>query len=106
MWLVSLLPQCLLVWLQKSLPQWFLPDTVVVKKQKPNRFEDLANERHYHQLLKDLQGTYIPHLFGDTTIDSQSGQVPTLLLEFVRGKTLFDLSINDLVSDSALESIK
>lgn len=105
LWLVVLLPKLLQCWIQRPFPQWFLPETILVKERNPDRPEDLDNERHYYQHLQDLQGTYIPRFFGEAAVYSDAGRTPALLLEYVRGTSLHALPIKRLVSRKALKDI-
>lgn len=66
-------------------------NTVIVKQQKDGWEEEFWNEKNTYDRLQDLQGTVIPHLYGQGTLDG----LPALILSEVIGPTLYDIARND-----------
>ncbi|KAK4107444.1 hypothetical protein N656DRAFT_785218 [Canariomyces notabilis] len=80
----------------KPPPLLGLPPTVILKKRKADWEEEFEKEKQAYDVLKPIQGTIIPHFYGEAVYDGS----PTLVLSFIVGKTLFelwrDLPENDL----------
>ncbi|KAK3311912.1 hypothetical protein B0H66DRAFT_506442 [Apodospora peruviana] len=70
------------------LPEWFLPATVILKTQKDGWEDEFQTEKRAYDILKPIQGTTIPHFFGETVYNGS----PTLVLSVIDGTTLFDLA--------------
>ncbi|KAF4957889.1 hypothetical protein FGADI_2718 [Fusarium gaditjirri] len=51
-------------WLQSKFPEWFLPDKIVLKRQKENWEEEFDHEIVAYNRLRPLQGLTIPKLYG------------------------------------------
>ncbi|KAG5771619.1 hypothetical protein H9Q72_001925 [Fusarium xylarioides] len=51
-------------WLQNKFPEWFLPERIVLKSQKPNWEEEFDKELEAYHKLQPLQGAFIPRFFG------------------------------------------
>ncbi|EXL71706.1 hypothetical protein FOPG_12590 [Fusarium oxysporum f. sp. conglutinans race 2 54008] len=51
-------------WLQSKFPEWFLPDKIVLKRQKENWEEEFDHEVIAYNRLRPIQGLTIPKLYG------------------------------------------
>ncbi|KAF5717571.1 hypothetical protein FMUND_5664, partial [Fusarium mundagurra] len=51
-------------WLQSKFPEWFLPDKIVLKRQKENWEEEFDHEIIAYNRLRPIQGLTIPKLYG------------------------------------------
>lgn len=69
-------------------PEWVLPTNVILKKQKEDWEEEFETEIRAYELLRPLQGTVIPHFYGQATYDA----TPTLVLSNMAGTNLYDLA--------------
>ncbi|KAF5620250.1 hypothetical protein F52700_11571 [Fusarium sp. NRRL 52700] len=70
--------------LQHKFPEWFLPDKIILKSQKPNWEEEFDKELEAYHKLQRLQGTVIPRFHG--TI--QFNNVSSMILSDVGGHCL------------------
>lgn len=104
-WLVSHFPRRLRDLLRKRLlPAWFLPETVFLKQRNPTRADDHPNELFIYRHLGRLD--CIPHLFGPATVRGpHSTEIPALLLEHIRGTSLWDIPLEGQMSPEAREAI-
>ncbi|KAL2015108.1 hypothetical protein VTK56DRAFT_6308 [Thermocarpiscus australiensis] len=93
---VSLCP-----WIKARWPEWFLPPTVILKKRKDKWEEEFEKEKQAYGVLKPIQGTIIPHFYGEAVYDGS----PTLVLSFIDGKTLLDLW-HSLTEDSLRQRLE
>ncbi|KAF5717857.1 hypothetical protein FMUND_5527 [Fusarium mundagurra] len=71
-------------WLQNKFPEWFLPERIVLKSQKPNWEEEFDKELEAYHKLQPLQGTFIPRFFGMI----QYNNICTLILSDIGGECL------------------
>ncbi|KAF5714135.1 hypothetical protein FGLOB1_3635 [Fusarium globosum] len=71
-------------WLQNKFPEWFLPERIVLKSQKPNWEEEFDKELKAYHKLQLLQGTFIPRFFGMI----QHNNIRTLILSDIGGECL------------------
>ncbi|KAH6623797.1 hypothetical protein F5144DRAFT_371867 [Chaetomium tenue] len=85
------LPVLFQSWVQAILPEWFLPDHVVLKQQKQGEVEkEIAEELFdaeadaYHR-LKPLQGVVIPTCYGRVSYNGTRA----LVLERIGGVSMF-----------------
>ena len=67
--IIGLLPDFAQSWLQAAFPEWFLPDRVVLKIQKPGEEKEIMEEYFHTEVtaysqLKPLQGVVIPRFYG------------------------------------------
>lgn len=63
------MPQPVLSWLVRLLPEWFLPPTVILKERNGEKpAESYENELDTYHHLRSLQGTYIPRLYGEAAV--------------------------------------
>lgn len=60
---------------------------MILKKRKADWEEEFENEKQAYDVLEPIQGTIIPHFYGEAVYDRS----PTLVLSFTDGKTLVDL---------------
>lgn len=83
-------------WLKDLRPEWFLPSTVILKKEMPKEndeqgiqsYKDMfENERGVYEVLKPLQGTVIPCYYGLASYDGCRAHV----LSDVCGKRLWEI---------------
>jgi hypothetical protein len=51
-------------WLQSRFPEWFLPERIVLKRQKENWEEEFDHEVVAYNRLRPIQGLTIPKLYG------------------------------------------
>jgi len=75
----------------KSLwPGPFLPDCVILKIRKPEpEWEaEWDNERRMYKRLENLQGSFIPILYGEADYGGQ----PALVLSYIHGLPLFEVT--------------
>ncbi|ESZ96260.1 hypothetical protein SBOR_3315 [Sclerotinia borealis F-4128] len=70
-------------------PEGFLPSTVILKKRKPDWDEEFETEKRMYRHLAPLQGTVIPHYYGEAVYDGS----PALVLSDIGGEILEDDSI-------------
>ncbi|KAL8377060.1 hypothetical protein RB595_007953 [Gaeumannomyces hyphopodioides] len=52
--------------LEARWPEWFLPDRIILKREKPNWKEEFDNEVGMYKLLAPLGGHVVPKLYGQT----------------------------------------
>ncbi|KAK4649711.1 uncharacterized protein QC761_0024170 [Podospora bellae-mahoneyi] len=112
-WLLFWMPQ-LVCWLQRLLPEWFLPTTVILKERNPTKADDYENEIDTYLHLRSLQGTHIPRLFGEVTVSDPHAQryriskrpTPAILLENVEGVSLYNLPTEELGNPDLLRGLK
>ncbi|EJT79490.1 hypothetical protein GGTG_04574 [Gaeumannomyces tritici R3-111a-1] len=64
--LSCLLPTAWRERLEARWPEWFLPDDLVMKREKPNWQEEFDNEVDIYKLLAPLGGHVVPKLYGQT----------------------------------------
>ncbi|PNY27840.1 Uncharacterized protein TCAP_02243 [Tolypocladium capitatum] len=64
--LLQHLPRTFQLWLIANWPEWFLPPTVILKRQKPGWREEFDREVNAYHQLESLQGDVIPQLYGQT----------------------------------------
>lgn len=91
---LSLLPQCVQLWVQRLLPEWFLPSEIVLKCQKKAtdvehgdevEFENLfESEYKAYKRLKPIQGLLVPTCYETTKYRDRNA----LILERLPGPTL------------------
>ncbi|KAK4654800.1 hypothetical protein QC762_0069350 [Podospora pseudocomata] len=113
-WLSLWMPQLVRSWLQRLLPEWFLPTTVILKERNPTKADSYENEIDTYLHLRSLQGTYIPRLFGEVTVSDPHAQryqiskrpTPAILLENVEGVSLYNLPTEELGNPRLLEELK
>ncbi|KAF4423770.1 hypothetical protein F53441_14246 [Fusarium austroafricanum] len=51
-------------WVESKFPEWFLPDRIVLKSQKPDWEEEFDNELLAYNKLQPVQGITVPKLYG------------------------------------------
>ncbi|KAK4243264.1 hypothetical protein C7999DRAFT_36416 [Corynascus novoguineensis] len=113
-WLLSWTPQLVRSWLQRLLPEWFLPTTVILKERNPQKADGFENEIATYQHLRPLQGHCIPRMFGEVaSYDHEQSRyqmskrpIPGLLLEKVEGVSLHSLPAEELRNPRLLEDLK
>ncbi|KAF5584147.1 hypothetical protein FPANT_7959 [Fusarium pseudoanthophilum] len=71
-------------WLHTKFPEWFLPDKIVLKRQKENWEEEFDHEIVAYNRLRPIQGLTIPRLYG--TI--QYANTRALILSDIGGSSL------------------
>ncbi|RFN53938.1 hypothetical protein FIE12Z_1685 [Fusarium flagelliforme] len=52
------------LWVENKFPEWFLPDRIVLKTQKPDWEEEFGNELLAYHKLQSVQGITVPKLYG------------------------------------------
>jgi hypothetical protein len=62
--LVGWLPLSLRSWVRSAFPEWFLPEKIVLKKQKSGWEDELDTEKATYEKLRCLQGLVIPTCYG------------------------------------------
>ncbi|KAK4107118.1 hypothetical protein N656DRAFT_742471 [Canariomyces notabilis] len=113
-WLPSWTPQLVRSWLQRLLPEWFLPTSVILKERNPDRADSYENEIDTYRHLQSLQGTHIPRLFGEAAVydhertRSQISKrpIPAILLEHVDGKPLHSLPTEELENPCLVKQLE
>ncbi|KAL2143200.1 hypothetical protein VTI28DRAFT_278 [Corynascus sepedonium] len=114
-WLPSWTPQLVRSWLQRLLPEWFLPTSVILKERNPEKADNYENEIDTYLHLRSLQGTHIPRLFGEVAVSYPHAQrryqmskrpTPAILLENVEGVPLHHLPTEDLGNPRLLEELQ
>ncbi|KAK4642584.1 hypothetical protein QC761_0086030 [Podospora bellae-mahoneyi] len=84
-------------------PGWFLPPIIILKKRKVGWEDEFEREKQVYEVLKPLQGTVIPYLYGEGVYDGS----PALVLSFIRGKTVYELLREGrLPEDKDLEALR
>ncbi|KAH7211205.1 hypothetical protein BKA60DRAFT_610574 [Fusarium oxysporum] len=71
-------------WLQSKFPEWFLPDKIVLKRQKENWEEEFGHEVITYNRLRPIQGLTIPKLYGKI----QYANTRALILSDIGGSSL------------------
>ncbi|KAK5998382.1 hypothetical protein PT974_00761 [Cladobotryum mycophilum] len=71
-------------YLERWLPEWFLPPAIVVKSEKPDWEDEFDDEVALYNRLSSLQGTVIPYYYGTTRL----GGVRTHILSDIGGVSL------------------
>lgn len=110
-WLAHWMPQPVLSWLVRLLPEWFLPPTVILKERNGEKpAESYENELDTYHHLRSLQGTYIPRLYGEAAVYTcaltrRRRPTPALLLEDIQGTSLRDLAAGAL-SDELIDKVR
>jgi serine/threonine protein kinase len=64
--------------------------SVIVKQQKDGWASEFQREKEAYKALEDLQGTVIPQLFGEGSLNG----IPAIILSEVAGSTLSELARN------------
>ena len=88
--LTSLLPQTWRLWTERSFPEWFLPQTIILKTEKTS-LEPVVSRKLFHteveayRRLGPLQGSVVPVCYGQAKYKNTNA----LLLQDVDG-TLLD----------------
>ncbi|KAF5011681.1 hypothetical protein FDECE_2219 [Fusarium decemcellulare] len=62
--LLSYLPGFLTCWLQEKVPEWYLPEDLVLKVEKDGWNDEFERERAIYEQLRPLQGITIPRYYG------------------------------------------
>ena len=87
---IGFLPAFAKSWVQTALPEWFLPDQVVLKSQKNGDRkiveEDFDTEVRAYRHLKPLQGVLIPKFYGLLRYNGTQA----MLLDYLKGIRLSD----------------
>jgi hypothetical protein len=83
----GLLPRAAQLWAKTRWPEWFLPQTVVLKKRKEGWDEEFENETHIYTRLRELQGVVIPVCYG--LVVCGNPPVPALVLSDIGGHELY-----------------
>lgn len=115
-WLSLWIPRVVRSWLERLLPEWFLPASVILKERNPEKANFFDNEIAAYRHLQPLQGNCIPRMFGEVSCYDHHDQIrhqmiskrpiPAMLLEKVEGKPLYNLPTEDLESPGLLEELK
>ncbi|KAK4204855.1 hypothetical protein QBC40DRAFT_303153 [Triangularia verruculosa] len=113
-WLSSWTPQLVRSWLQRMLPEWFLPTTVILKERNPQKADSYENEVDTYRHLQSLQGRCIPLFFGEVAIRNHEQTryqiskrpVPAILLGDVKGVSLHCLQAEELGDPRLLEKLQ
>ncbi|KAJ4291566.1 hypothetical protein N0V88_006164 [Collariella sp. IMI 366227] len=109
------MPQLVHSWLQRLLPAWFLPSSLVLKERNPDKVEGYENEIDTYLHLRSLQGTHIPRFFGEVAVAYPERQTryrlskrptPGILLENIEGVSLQSLQIQELESPTLVEELQ
>lgn len=75
-------------------------NSVIVKQQKDGWIAEFQHEKEAYKRLENLQGTIIPRLFGEGSLNG----IPALILSEVSGSTLYELARNNAkVSEDILQ---
>lgn len=61
---LRILPRYFQSWIKTRWPEWFLPPTVIFKRQKPGRREEFDAEIEAYETLRAAQGEVIPICYG------------------------------------------
>lgn len=69
-------------------PEWFLPNTIIVKKVKPGWEDEFQQEKRVYDRLRPLHGTLVPHYYGEALYDG----LPVIMLSEIHGQTFWDLA--------------
>lgn len=77
-------------WIRLCWPEWFLPPTVTLKTQNDGWTDEFITNIKAYNLLKPLQGTVIPHFYGEAVYDGS----PALVISAIASSNLFDLTRN------------
>ncbi|KAK4643733.1 hypothetical protein QC761_0070950 [Podospora bellae-mahoneyi] len=113
-WLSFWMPQLVRSWLQRLLPEWFLPTSVILKERNPTKADSYENEIATYLHLRSLQGTHIPRLFGEVAVSDPHAQryqiskrpIPAILLENIEGVSLHNLPIKELRNLPLVEELQ
>lgn len=102
-WVLKWIPRPLQISLQRILPEWFLPPTIILKEKNPGKTDEYTNEIQTYKRLELLQGQCIPRFFGEAISENQN---PGLILQYIEGIPLHKLPFEDLVSSRVLTAIR
>jgi len=109
------MPQLVHSWLQRWVPEWFLPTRVILKERNPQNADGYENEIDTYRHLRSLQGTHIPRLFGEVAVSYPQAQrryqiskrpTPAILLENVKGVSLQSLPTEELGNPCLLKELQ
>lgn len=78
------LPSFALRWIRMLIPEWFLPDHIILKPQRKDEEELFDTELKAYQYLKRAQGILVPRVHGQITYNGTRA----LLLEDLGGTPL------------------
>lgn len=82
--LFSLFPKAVHSFFRSVVPEWFLPEKIVLKKRKDGWDEEFQTEQATYQKLRCLQGHVIPVFHGEVHLEG----TPALLLSDVGGTSM------------------
>lgn len=85
-WLLLHLPEIWRDQLESWYPEWFLPSKLIMKREKDNWKEEFENEKNIYQLLRPVQGVFVPKYYGQ--VECPSTGVRALILSDVGGVPL------------------
>jgi predicted Ser/Thr protein kinase len=77
-------------WIKAYWPEWFLPPTVILKKQKDSWEDEFETEKEAYNLLKPIQGTIVLYFYGEAVYDRSRA----LIFSAITGSNLFYLARN------------
>ncbi|KAK3896907.1 hypothetical protein C8A05DRAFT_20225, partial [Staphylotrichum tortipilum] len=100
-------------WVRRC-PEWFLPQTAILKERNPAKADAYDNEIAVYRHLVRLQGHAIPQLLGeagsyDPTLaryQVNKRPIPAFLLKHVQGSSLHDLSPEELGDDDLIRALQ
>lgn len=82
--LFSLFPTAVHSFFRSIVPEWFLPEKIVLKKRKDGRDEEFQIEQATYRKLRCLQGHVVPVFYGEVQVEG----TPALLLSDVGGASM------------------
>src|SRR3569833_121129 len=89
--LLRFLPTTWQTWLESYHPEWFLPDRIVMKREKADWAEEFDNEKAIYQVLAPVQGIFVPKCYGEVKCPKtpRTG-TRALILSYIDGFPLSD----------------
>ena len=107
--LLHILPLSLQAWVKTQWPEYFLPPSVILKREKAGWREEFDNETKAYEMLRPLQGDVIPVCYGVALChrddwDDETGRA--LILSDVGGTVLDSSDCPKLEPDELREMLR
>ncbi|KLU88245.1 hypothetical protein MAPG_07232 [Magnaporthiopsis poae ATCC 64411] len=92
--------------LEARWPEWFLPDRIVMKREKPNWEEEFDNEVDIYGLLTPLGGRVVPKLYRQIEYpDTDDVRRRALIMSDIGGVALGEPEVGSLPLDRVEEMV-
>ncbi|KAL8303429.1 hypothetical protein RB600_007059 [Gaeumannomyces tritici] len=88
-------------------PEWFLPDHIILKREKPDWVEEFDDEVAMYKLLAPLGGLVVPKLYGQTEYPGTDDvRRRALVMSDIGGVSLDEPKVGSLPLDHVEEMLK